>query len=176
MNLTSKTIAIGVTACSPASKTIDLVRDLCKKGADVHIIMTPNSVHFVSPILLQRESGNPLQIEQFELPKSYDPNYRSISVKADLIVVAPASANTIGKIANGIADNLLTTTILSSKAPVLIAMHINPVMFTKASVQRNIRQLKEDGFLFSENPDGQRPSMFPSIELISKDVDVFFAE
>lgn len=169
--LNGKTIVLGISACSPATKAIDLVKDLRKRGAEVHIILTPNAVHFVSPLMLQREAGTPLQIDQFELPKAFDQNHKSLSVAADLILLAPVSANTLGKAANGIADNLLTTTILSSKAQILAAMHINPTMFGKASVQRNIRQLKEDGFLFVNNENDERPSLFPAVTQIISSVE-----
>lgn len=172
--LNGKTIVLGISACSPATKAIDLIKDLRKRRAEVHVILTPNAAHFVSPLLLQREAGTPLQIEQFELPKAFDQNHQSLSVAADLILLAPVSANTLGKAANGIADNLLTTTILSSKAQIMAAMHINPTMFGKASVQRNIRQLKEDGFLFVGNENNERPSMFPSLSQIFISVESFF--
>jgi len=91
-------------------------------------------------------------------------------------LIAPASANTLGKAANGIADNLLSTKILSTKSPIMIATHINPTMYNKPSVQRNLVQLKEDGFIFVENQDAesQYPSLFPGIDVIIKMVKKIF--
>lgn len=166
--LNEKTITLGITACSPAIKALDLIRELKHLGAEVHVIMTPNSVNFVTPLMIQREAGTPIQIEQFDLPKAFDSNHQAISVKSDLMLIAPVSANTLGKAANGIADNLLSTSILSAKSPIMVATHINPTMYSKPSVQRNIAQLKEDGFIFVENPNAasKYPSFFPGVDAI----------
>ena len=172
--LDGKVITIGVCACSPAPKVCDLIRVLRKKGAEVHVILTPNSRNFVSEILVQREAGTQIQIEQFELPKVYDSGHKSLSRASDLLLIAPASANTIGKAANGIADNLLATTVLSTTSPIVIAMHMNPMMFSKKSVQRNIAFLKEDGVVFVES-DAKKESLFPSIERIVETVEQVLA-
>jgi len=174
--LSGKTITLGITACSPAIKSLDLIRELKHLGAEVHVIMTPNSVNFVTPLLVQREAGTPIQIEQFDLPKAFDSNHKANSVKSDLMLIAPASANTLGKAANGIADNLLSTKILSTKSPIMIATHINPTMYSKPSVQRNLVQLREDGFIFVENQDAETkyPSLFPDIDVIIKMVKKVF--
>jgi len=166
--LSGKTITLGISGCSPAIKSLDLIRELKHLGAEVHVIMTPNSVNFVTPLLVQRESGTPIQIEQFDLPKSYDSNHKANSGKSDLMLIAPASANTLGKAANGIADNLLSTKILSVKSMIMVATHINPTMYSKPSVQRNLVLLKEDGFIFVENTDvkNKYPSLFPGVDVI----------
>lgn len=164
--LTGKIITVGITGCSTAIKTLDLIKQLKKLGAQVHVIMTPNAVNFVTPLMVQREAGTPIQIEQFELPKAYDINHQSLAVKSDLFLIAPASADTLGKAANGIADTLLTTNLLSTKAPIVIATHINPDMYNKPSVCRNVATLKEDGYIFVENTTSKHPSMFPEIEVI----------
>lgn len=169
--LSGKIITLGITACSPADKSLILIRELKKRGAEVHVVMTTNAVNFVTPLMVQREAGTPIQIEQFELPKAYDMNHQSLSYKADLMLVAPVSANTIGKAANGIADNLLTTNLLSTMAPIIFATHINPTMYSKPSVQRNVKTLKEDGVVFVENKEAKYPSLFPSIEAIIKKVE-----
>ncbi|WKY46615.1 flavoprotein [Eubacteriaceae bacterium ES3] len=167
-----KTITLGITACSPAIKALDLITELRKLGACVHVIMTPNAVNFVSPLLIQREAGTPVLIEQFELPKVYDSNHQSIAAQSNLFLIAPASANILGKAANGIADNLLSSKVLSAKSPIMIATHINPAMYSKKSVQRNVTQLKEDGFIFVEHPDEniKYESLFPGVEAIIKAV------
>jgi len=168
--LSGKTITLGITGCSPAIKSLDLIKELKHLGAAVYVIMTPNSVNFVTPLMVQREAGTPIQIEQFNLPKTFDSNHQANSVKSDLLLIAPASANTLGKAANGIADNLLSTKILSSKSPIMIVTHINPTMYSKPSVQRNFVQLNEDGFIFVGNLDveSKYPSLFPGIDVIIK--------
>ncbi|MBI4856443.1 MAG: flavoprotein [Acetobacterium woodii] len=170
--LHGKTITLGITACSPAIKSLELIKELKNLGAEVHVIMTPNSINFVSPLLVQREAGTPIQIEQFELPKAFNSNHQSISIKSDLMLIAPASANILGKAANGIADNLLSTNLLSAKSQIVFATHINPTMYSKPSVQRNFNQLKEDGFIFvkNPNPDSKFSSFFPGIDAIIETV------
>lgn len=169
--VSGKIITLGITACSPAIQALTLIKELKKRGAQVHVVMTPNAANFVTPLMVQRESGTPIQIEQFELPKAYDMNHESLSIKSDLMLVAPVSANTLGKTANGIADNLLSTNLLSTDAPIIFATHINPKMYSKPSVQRNVQTLKEDGIIFVENKEGKYPSLFPSIEAIINKVE-----
>lgn len=170
--LNEKTITLGITGCSPAVVALDLIKELRLLGADVHVIMTPHSVNFVTPLMVQREASTPVLIEQFELPKAFDSNHKAVSVKSDLLLIAPASANILGKAAHGIADNLLSTNVLSAKSPIMVATHINPTMYSKASVQRNILQLKEDGFIFVENPNPKTKytSFFPGVDAIIESV------
>lgn len=169
--LSGKIITLGITGCSPAVQSLTLIRELKKRGAQVYVVMTPNAVNFVTPLMVQREAGTPIQIEQFELPKAYDMNHQSLSVKSDLMLVAPVSANTIGKAANGIADNLLTADLLSANGPIVFATHINPTMYSKPSVQRNVRTLKDDGVIFVENKGAKFPSLFPGVDPIIKTVE-----
>lgn len=167
--LDGKVITIGICACSPAPKALDLIRALRKEGAQIHAVLTPNALNFVSDILVQRETGTPIQVEQFELPKVYDADHKRLSRQSDLLLLAPVSANTLGKAANGIADNLLSTTVLSANCPVVAATHINPVMYANKSVQRNIRQLKENGMIFVQS-DAPKESLFPSVGRIVETV------
>lgn len=173
--LEGKVITIGVCACSPAPQVTELIMALKRKGAQVHVILTPNARNFVSDILIQRAAGTPIQVEQFELPKVYDTGHKSLSGASDLLLIAPASANTIGKAAGGIADNLLSTTVLSARCPIVIAMHMNPAFYAKKSVQRNIEWLKEDGVVFVES-DGPMASLFPSIGRIVETVEKVLGE
>lgn len=168
--LDGKVITIGICACSPAPKALDLIRALRKKGAEVHAILTPNAQNFVSDLLVQRETGTPIQVKQFELPKVYDTAHKQLSRQSDLLLLAPVSANTLGKAANGIGDNLLSTTVLSANSAIVAATHINPMMYANKSVQRNIKQLKEDGFIFVES-DAPKESLFPSVERILETVE-----
>lgn len=156
--LMGKNITIGITACTPVDQIPKLIRMLCDEKAEVKVILTPNALNFITPLPLRRASGNPVEIDQFEEPKVWDPDHKT-SDQSDLLLIAPASANT-----NGIADNLLTTTILSTTAPILFANNINPMMYGKPSVQRNIQTLKEDGCIFIEND--KAPNRMPSNERI----------
>lgn len=169
--LENKKIIVGITACSPAVDALKLIGRLKKAGADVHVVMTENAVNFVTPLMVQRSVEHPLQIEAFELPKTWDSKHKSLTKNADLLVIAPASANTIGKAAGGIADNLLTTTIMSMRGPKIIAMHINDMMFASPGVQRNVKLLVSDGFIFVDNQLPEHPSRFPSIDQIMETIE-----
>ena len=175
--LIGKNITIGITACTPVDQIPGLIRMLRNEKAEVKVILTPNardrrrspmSAAF-PPLPLRRASGNPVEIDQFEEPKVWDPDHKT-SDQSDLLLIAPASANTIGKAANGIADNLLTTTILSTTAPIVFANNINPMMYGKPSVQRNIRTLKEDGCIFVESEGDRAPNRMPSNDQIFKTI------
>lgn len=163
--LIGKNITIGITACTPVDQITGLIRMLRNEKAEVKVILTPNALNFITPLPLRRASGNPVEIDQFEEPKVWDPEHKT-SDQSDLLLIAPASANTIGKAANGLADNLLTTTILSTTAPIVFANNINPMMYSKPSVQRNIQTLKEDGCIFVENGEGRAPNRMPSNDQI----------
>lgn len=172
--LTGKVINLGICACSPAPDTLHLIRALKKEGAVVNVMLTPNARHFVSEILVQREAGTQIQVDQFELPKVYDSGHKSFAKGADLFLLCPASANTLGKAAHGIADNLLSTNLLSTRCPVMVVMHMNPAMYAKASVQRNIQFLKEEEHYIFVESDAPKPSLFPSQERIMEAVHRFF--
>lgn len=167
--LNGRNITIGITACTPVDQIPGLIRMLRDEKAEVKVMLTPNALHFITPLPLRRASGNPVEIDQFEEPKVWDPGHRT-SDQSDLLLIAPASANTIGKAANGIADNLLTTTILSTTGPIVFANNINPMMYGKPSVQRNIQTLKDDGCIFVENEAGKAPNRMPSNERIFQTV------
>ncbi|MGM9531926.1 flavoprotein, partial [Intestinibacter sp.] len=165
-----KKIVIGVTACSPGYKVPDIIKKLRALKADVSVIMTENSTNFVAPLSLQHSSGNPVEIDAYKKPIIWEKDHVSLSRAADLLLIAPASANILGKAANGIADDLLSTTIMSTRGPKVIATHINPNMYASPAVQRNIKLLKEDGFVFVDNKNEKRPSSFPEIDLIIETV------
>ena len=164
MDIEGKTITIGLTACTPVDQIPALLRELRKQGATLKVTLTPNTLHFITPLALRRAANCAVDIDAFEEPAVWDSGHRSIA-ETDLLLIAPASANTIGKAANGIADNLLTTTILSTAAPIVFAPHMNPAMYAQKSVQRNIRVLKEDGIIFIDNLQG-RPGSMPANDII----------
>jgi len=166
MTLDGKRITIGLTACTPVDQMPALMRELRRRGVILKVTVTPNTLNFITPLVLRRAANCAVDIDAFEEPAIWDPKHRSIA-DADLLLIAPASANTIGKAANGIADNLLTTTILSTNAPVVFVPHINQVMYAQKSVQRNIQTLRDDGAVFVDNTQGRLGSM-PGNEVIIK--------
>lgn len=143
--LTGKKIILGVTGGIAAYKTPILARLLVKAGADVHAILTKNAAKLVAPLTLQTITGHPVHIETFELLESKDISHTSLSDGADLVIVAPATANFIGKYAGGIADDLLSTTLIASEAPVLLAPAMNPRMWGHPSVKENMKRLEDRG-------------------------------
>lgn len=172
--LKGKTILLGICACTPAYKAVDIAGGLKKMGADVKVIMTQNATHFTSPLVLQGASGNPVQIDQYEAPLVWDRSYRSWTMSGDLMLIAPASADIIGKAANGIADDLLSTNILSFEGPKFIAMNMSPMLYRNSAVQRNVQQLASDGYYFIPNDDRDSPSRMPEVGKILDCISDFF--
>ncbi|NLD49989.1 MAG: bifunctional 4'-phosphopantothenoylcysteine decarboxylase/phosphopantothenoylcysteine synthetase, partial [Clostridiaceae bacterium] len=117
--LKGKTVVVGVCGGIAAYKAVEVVSSLKKLNADVHVILTNNAAKFVTPLTFQSVSHNPVTADMFEEPKTWDIKHISLAQKADMIVVVPATANIIGKVACGIADDMLSTTIMASKAQVL---------------------------------------------------------
>lgn len=153
--LKNKTIVLGVSGGIAAYKACDVVSKLKKLGANVHVIMTKSSVEFVSPLTFQSLSQNYVVSDMFEEPRTWEVEHISLAKKADLFLIVPATANVIGKIANGISDDMLTTTVMATKAPILIAPAMNTNMYENPIVQRNIENLKGLEYRFIE-PDSGR--------------------
>lgn len=149
----NKTVILGVTGSIAAYKSCDIVRRLREKGIQVNCILTKSAMEFVSPLTFQTLSGETAYSDLFEL-EPIQPEHISLAQKADLVLIAPATANIISKISCGIADDLLTTTVLSTKAPVLIAPAMNEDMYTNAILQENIFHLKSKGVSFIEPEKG----------------------
>ncbi len=148
MLLSDKTIVLGVTGGIAAYKALELTSRLKKAGADVKVIMTRSAAEFVTPLSFQTLSQNRVAINMFEEPKAWEVRHISLAKAADVIAVVPATANFIAKAANGIADDMLTTTVLASKAPLLIAPAMNTNMFENQITQENIERLKSRGASF----------------------------
>ena len=144
----SKTVLIGVTGGIAVYKALDVISRLKKENVDVHVIMTKSAIEFVNPISFQSLSQNMVIHDMFEEPKAWEIQHISLAKKADLFVVVPATANVIGKIANGIADDMLSTTIMATKAPVVFAPAMNVNMYNNPIVQGNIQKLKDFGYEF----------------------------
>ncbi len=143
-----KEVILGVTGSIAAYKVCDITNRLRQLKFNVTAVMTEEAKHFISPLTLQHLSGNKVVTEMFELPDNYDPLHTALADKADLILVAPATANVIAKIANGICDDILTCTILAAKAPVLIAPAMNDRMYKHKATEKNIATLKGWGYKF----------------------------
>ena len=146
--LKNRTIVLGVTGGIAAYKAVELLRLLTKAGVDVHVIMTRSAQEFVTPLTFQTLSGNPVHTELFNLIAEREIGHISLADRADLFVIAPATANVIGKIAGGIADDMLTTTVMATKAPVLIAPAMNVNMYTNPLYRDNEDKLRRYGYLF----------------------------
>ena len=143
-----KEVILGITGSIAAYRGCDIVNNLKKAGINVTVIMTKEAKEFISPLTFQTLSHNKVYSEMFELPAGWNPVHTSLADMADLIIIAPASANIIGKIANGICDDLLTCVVLASKAKVLIAPAMNEKMYLNPAVQDNIKRLKDRGVKF----------------------------
>ncbi|NLJ98336.1 MAG: bifunctional phosphopantothenoylcysteine decarboxylase/phosphopantothenate--cysteine ligase CoaBC [Tissierellia bacterium] len=152
--LKDKSIVVGVTGGIAVYKVVDVVSRLKKQNANVEVIMTTHATEFVSPLTFQTLSLNPVHVDMFKEPKNYDVEHIALAEKADIFLIAPATANIIGKIANGIADDLLTTTIMATKAKVIFAPAMNTNMYSNPIVQRNIDYLKDLEYEFIEPGTG----------------------
>lgn len=144
--LTGKTIVLGISGSIAAYKIANLARMCRKQNADVHVLMTPNSVNFINPITLETLTGNKCLIDTFDRNFQYSVEHVALAKKADVVLVAPASANVIGKLANGIADDMLTTTVMACPCRKIIAPAMNHNMFHNPIVQENINKLAYYGY------------------------------
>ena len=145
MDLTGREIVLGVTGGIAAYKSAEIVSRLRHLGAHVHVIMTRNATEFVSPLTFQTLSANQVVTDTFAAPEYWNVEHVALAKLAEIFVIAPATANILAKMANGIADDMLSTTVLATKAPVLVAPAMNTGMWTAAATQANIRTLTERG-------------------------------
>lgn len=153
MPLKGKTVVLGVTGGIAAYKSCELVSRLKKAGAQVHVIMTKNACQFVAPLTFETLSGHPVVCDTFERPETWEVEHVALAKKADLFVVAPATANILAKMTWGIADDMLSTTVLATKAPVLAAPAMNTGMWENAATQENVQKLAARGIRFI-GPEG----------------------
>ena len=153
--LKDKTVVIGVSGGIAVYKVCDVVSRLKKLGANVHVIMTKSATEFVAPLTFQSLSQNYVVSDMFEEPKTWDVEHISLAKKADVFLIAPATANVIGKIACGISDDMLSTTVMATKGKVLIAPAMNTNMYENPIVQRNIDTLKALNYDFIEPESGR---------------------
>ena len=149
-----KTVVLGVSGGIACYKAVELVRLLVRHGFTVQVIMTRGATEFVTPLTFQTLSGRSVATETFSLTQESEIGHINLADQADLFVIAPATANVIGKIAAGIADDLLTTVVMVTQAPVLIAPSMNIHMYENPILQENIHKLKGLGYHFMEPAEG----------------------
>lgn len=149
-----KCVVMGITGSIAAYKACDIVSRLKKRGVDVCVILTQAGKEFITPLTLETISGNPVATDMFHREAPWEVEHISLAKKADVFLVAPASANFLGKASAGMADDMLTTVLLATKAPVLIAPAMNSAMYENPAVQQNIKSLKARGFKFIEPASG----------------------
>ena len=151
----TKNIILGVTAGIAIYKACDLLRRLQQEDFAVTVVMTPESQKLISPIVFESLSGNQVFSGMFETQRNWDIAHVTLAARADLVVIAPATANIIGKIAGGISDDLLTCVVCAASAPVLICPAMNEGMYLNKITQGNIRKLKSLGYNFVEPRKGR---------------------
>lgn len=152
--LKDKTVILGVTGSIAAYKIAGLASMLVKKHCDVHVIMTENATQFITPVTFETLTGNKCLVDTFDRNFQFHVAHVSLAKKADVMLVAPASANIIGKLAGGIADDMLTTTALACKCPILVSPAMNTNMYTNPIVQDNLDKLRRFGFEIIEPDSG----------------------
>ncbi|MDD3705716.1 MAG: bifunctional phosphopantothenoylcysteine decarboxylase/phosphopantothenate--cysteine ligase CoaBC, partial [Clostridiaceae bacterium] len=153
--LRGKKIVLGVSGGIAAYKACELVSRLKKQNAEVHVIMTASAVKFVTPLTFQSLSLNQVIVDMFDAPNYWEIEHISLAKLADAIVVAPATANIIGKLANGIADDMLSTTIMATKAKVILAPAMNTNMYENPVFQRNLKLISELGYVMVPPEEGR---------------------
>lgn len=150
----ARTVVLGVTGSIAAYKACELVRLFVKKGDDVHVIMTDHAKAFVTPLTFRTLSRNLVQNEMFADPLAWKPEHISLAEAADVLVIAPATANILAKMAHGLADDLLSSVALAVRAPIVVAPAMNTGMYLNAATQANFQTLKARGVAFVEMGDG----------------------
>ncbi|MEA3489612.1 MAG: flavoprotein [Candidatus Omnitrophota bacterium] len=143
-----KTILLGVTGSIASFKSCDLIGLLRKKGYTVRCVMSADAKWFVTPLTLETLTGQKVADDMFRLPDNRDPAHVSLADEAELILIAPATADIIGKLASGICDDILTCTVCASGCPVILAPAMNDKMFNNPIIQDKIEYLKEKGYHF----------------------------
>ncbi len=154
MNLENKTVILGISASIAAYKMADVASALAKQHCDVHTIMTPNATKIIAPLTFATLTGHNCITDTFDKTVNYNVAHVALAKQADVLLIAPATANIIAKLAHGLADDMLTTTALACTCPKLIAPAMNTAMYTNPVVQRNIEQLRRDGWTVIDPDSG----------------------
>lgn len=153
-DILSKSVLLGVTSSIAAYKSAEIAHTLYKNGYNVDVIMSKNATEFITPLTFERLTNNKCITDTFDRNFRYEVEHIAIAKKADIVIIAPATANIIGKLANGIADDMLSTTVMACKCPVFIAPAMNTNMYENPIVQDNIAKLKKFGYKFIEPQSG----------------------
>ncbi len=156
--LAKKTIVLGITGGIAAYKAADIASKLIQAGARVEVVMTESATKFITPLTMRNITGRQVVTDMFEVSSEYSLEHIALAEAADAVVIAPATANTIAKLANGIADNMLTCTGLATNAPVIVAPAMNDIMFQNPATQENLTKLKARGFTIIEPAYGRLAS------------------
>ena len=165
-------IVIGITGGIAAYKACDIVSYLKKDGFNIDVIMTKNACEFITPLTLETLSGNRVITDMFERPDHREVEHISLAKKANLFLIVPATANILGKVANGIADDMLSTTIMATKAPVIFAPAMNDGMYSNPIVQDNIKKLENYGYKFIEPATGHLACGYDGKGKLAKKEDI----
>jgi phosphopantothenoylcysteine decarboxylase/phosphopantothenate--cysteine ligase len=152
--LKGKVIALGITGGIAAYKGAEIASRLKKLGADVHCVMTQSATEFITPLTLRTLTSNPVTVSMFQEPKIWNVEHIGLADAIDAYLIAPATANIIGKVANGIADDFLSTTIMATKSSVIFAPAMNVNMLENSIYQENVEKLKKHGYMFIEPAEG----------------------
>ncbi len=171
----ARTVVLGVTGSIAAYKACELVRLLVKAGHDVHVVMTDHAKEFVTPLTFRTLSRNPVESAMFEDPLEWKPGHISLAEAADVLVIAPATANILAKMANGIADDLLSSVALATSAPIVAAPAMNTGMWQNAATQANFATLGARGVHFVEMGTGELACGTSGPGRMAESADIFAA-
>ena len=181
-SLKSKVIVVGVTGSIAAYKSADIVSQLKKMEAEVFVVMTREAREFITPMTLQTLSHNPVSIDLWEEGKGWQPGHIELADKADLLLVAPATANIIACFAHGLAPDLITSIYLATPAPVIIAPAMNGKMLSHPATQRNLKELTDRGNIIIEPDQGmlacgyEGKGKLSSVETILSTIEAYFSK
>jgi len=167
-----KSVVLGVTGSIAAYKACEIISLLKKDGLDVDVLLTREGGEFITPLTLQTLSGNKVVADMFELPEEWNPVHTSLADKASIVLIAPATAHIIGKIAGGLCDDIVSCVVAATKAPVLIAPAMNERMYKNAIVQENITKLKKLGYRFIGPVKGRLACGYEGIGHIAEPADI----
>jgi phosphopantothenoylcysteine decarboxylase/phosphopantothenate--cysteine ligase len=166
--LKNKNIVIGITGGIACYKVCEIISFLVREGANIDVIITKNATEFITPLTIETLSKNKVVIDMFEKKDHVEVEHISLARKADLLLVVPATANIIGKVANGIADDMLSTTIMATTSKVVFAPAMNNEMYNNKIVQDNIKKLKGYGYIFVDPIEGNLACGYNAIGKLAK--------
>ncbi len=166
--LKNKNIVIGITGGIACYKACEIITYLVREGVNVDVIMTRNATEFITPLLIETLSKNKVVVDMFEKREHTEVEHISLARKADLMLIVPATANIIGKVANGIADDMLSTTIMATTSKVIFAPAMNNEMYNNKIVQENINKLKCFGYEFINPIEGNLACGYKAIGKLAK--------